>query len=134
MPKKGTGYDWGGSAPPEISPHSLAKHKILQEYVETYIQVLTKKAQGRDVFRLALVDGFAGGGEYTDSRANCHRPGSPLILLDAIRRAEVLVNENRTKKIKIDGHFWFIEKKPVNVKHLRHVLSRRTDLAIDRGH
>ncbi|HZF48589.1 MAG TPA: three-Cys-motif partner protein TcmP [Polyangiaceae bacterium] len=133
MPEKGKGYNWGGDAPPEISPHSLAKHRILKEYVETYIEVLTKRAHGKDVFRLALVDGFAGGGEYTDPRASCLQPGSPLILLDATRRAEVAVNAGRTKKLKIDGHFWFVEKNPINARYLRDVLSRRADLVIDRS-
>ena len=70
MPEKGKGYNWGGDAPPEISPHSLAKHRILKEYVETYIQVLTKRAHGKDVFRPRLwMDSQAEGSTQTRGRA-----------------------------------------------------------------
>src|SRR5450432_4389457 len=55
------------------------------------IQVLTV-TPGMDVFRINFVDGFAGGGEYQNSQTGVLGPGSPQILIDAVRAAEVAVS------------------------------------------
>ena len=54
-----------GEDPPLIRPHSLAKHRVLQAYLESYVATLTKNPR-QDRLRLTLVDGFAGGGRYLD--------------------------------------------------------------------
>jgi hypothetical protein len=63
-PKKDTHYIWiSGEEPPILGQHSIAKHRILKEYLEKYIKILTVNlAQER--LKLTLVDGFAGGGVY----------------------------------------------------------------------
>ena len=63
-----------GNSPPEIRPHSLAKHRVLRGYLERYVSVLTVKP-AQETLRLTLVDGFAGGGRYLDSRTKEERPG-----------------------------------------------------------
>jgi three-Cys-motif partner protein len=104
-------YDWSAGNIPQISPHSLAKHKILSEYVKRYIQILTNPMRGADDFVITLVDGFAGGGKYIDSSNSAvTHPGSPLILIDSVIEAELKINVGRTKKMKIDSSFIFIEK------------------------
>jgi three-Cys-motif partner protein len=123
MPKKA--YGWASDSIPEIAPHSLAKHRILREYVERYIRVLTAM-HGMDVFRLTLVDGFAGGGEYQDRQGHLV-PGSPQILIDAVRAAQVAVNVGRTKQLHIDARHVFVEKDPKVVAYLRALLTRRGD-------
>jgi three-Cys-motif partner protein len=130
MPSKQ--YGWGNGGIPEIAPHSLAKHRILREYVQRYIQVLTT-APGMDVFRITLVDGFAGGGEYEDRRTGVICPGSPQILIDAVRAAEAVVNASRNKPVKIDARFIFVEKDPAVVAYLREVLRKRGDQPNDDG-
>src|SRR5262249_24918722 len=125
MPKKEYGWEIGG-VPPPIEAHSLAKHRILSEYVQRYIHVLTA-TPGQDTFRLTLVDGFAGGGEYTDAQTKLLSPGSPLILLDAVRAAEVAVNATRTKKLRVDARFIFVDDKPKVLAHLGEVLRKRGD-------
>jgi three-Cys-motif partner protein len=125
MPKKE--YGWEDGSIPEIAPHSLAKHRILREYVQRYLQVLTSVAPGMDVFRLTLVDGFAGGGEYIDARTKIVQPGSPLILLDAVRAAETMINAARSKPLRIEANYVFIEKKRGVVAYLREVLKKRGD-------
>jgi three-Cys-motif partner protein len=122
MPKKE--YGWGQGDLPEIAPHSLAKHRILREYVETYIRVLTAKP-GIERLRLALVDGFAGGGEYVAQGSKLVHPGSPQILLDAVRTAEAAANVTRKKPVKIDARFYFVEKDAATAKYLDGVLQRR---------
>jgi three-Cys-motif partner protein len=125
MPKKE--YGWEDGSRPEIAPHSLAKHRILREYIQRYLQVLTSVAPGMEVFRLTLIDGFAGGGEYTDARTGIIQPGSPLILLDAVRIAEAAINATRSKPVRIDANYVFIEKKRGVAAYLREVLKKRGD-------
>lgn len=96
MPKKA--YGWSDGSTPEIAPHSLAKHRILREYIERYLRVLTARP-GIDKFRVTLVDGFAGGGEYFDPRKQLICPGSPQILIDAVRTAEACINKERNKPL-----------------------------------
>lgn len=52
-------YDWK-SGPAEIQQHSVAKLNVLEAYLTQYFQTLASLPQ-QDVFKLTLVDGFAGG-------------------------------------------------------------------------
>lgn len=124
MPKKS--YDWEAGSPPPIAAHSLAKHRILREYVETYVRVLTANPRWEHL-RLSVVDGFAGGGEYVNP-SGVLVPGSPLILMDAIRNAEKEVNAERRKPIAVDSRFFFVEKKKQNFDYLSATLTRRGDV------
>ena len=82
----------------------------------------------RERLRIAIVDGFAGGGEYEDEMVPGRiLPGSPQILVDAVREAEAVANVGRRKPVHVDATFHFIEKKPKTLAHLRHVLARRHD-------
>lgn len=80
-------YEWVDGA--KLEEHSRRKHKILREYVFDYLSVRCKLPQ-QERFRLAIVDGFAGGGRY-----QCGTPGSPLIFIEEIRRATEAVNTQR---------------------------------------
>src|SRR5437016_5461354 len=75
-----------GELPPEIRPHSLAKHRVIQNYLLRYVGVLTSNLKIPEL-RLTLVDGFAGGGVYRDWQTNEGRDGSPLLMLNAMREA-----------------------------------------------
>jgi three-Cys-motif partner protein len=109
-------YDWQiGATPPPLDDHSAAKHDVLRQYASTYVEVLTANPR-RDVLRLSIVDGFAGGGQYT--RGGIIVPGSPLIVLDELAAAEMRVNAQRTKPIKIDADFVFVERKKANHEFL----------------
>lgn len=61
MPKKS--YEWGtpGKEYPFIRQHSIAKHEILKAYLIEYFKTLTFNP-GREIIKLTLIDGFAGGG------------------------------------------------------------------------
>ena len=77
-------YDWIDGA--KLEDHSRRKHKILREYVYDYLAVRCSIPQ-QERFRLAIVDGFAGGGLY-----QCGTAGSPLILIEELKRAVEAVN------------------------------------------
>ncbi|AYG68166.1 three-Cys-motif partner protein TcmP [Rhizobium sp. CCGE531] len=80
-------YEWADGA--KLEEHSKRKHKILREYVFDYLTVRCRLPQ-QERFRLAIVDGFAGGGRY-----ECGTPGSPLIFIEELKRAVDAVNTNR---------------------------------------
>jgi three-Cys-motif partner protein len=80
-------YEWAAGA--KLEEHSRRKHKILREYVFDYLTVRCKRPQ-QERFRLAIVDGFAGGGRY-----QCGTAGSPLIFIEELKRAIESVNTHR---------------------------------------
>lgn len=115
-------HEWKlGSDPPLIRPHSQAKHRVLQAYLERYVSVLTSRIQ-QDSFRLTLIDGFAGGGRYLDSRTKEERSGSPLIMLEAMEHAAEEAQKLRTKQFHLDVQYIFIEKDREALDYLRQVL------------
>ena len=80
-------YSWASGA--TLEDHSRRKHKILGEYFAQYLGVRCQLPQ-QTQFRLAIVDGFAGGGRYA-----CGTPGSPLIFIEELRRAIDTINTMR---------------------------------------
>jgi three-Cys-motif partner protein len=80
-------YEWADGA--TLEEHSRRKHKILREYIFGYLTVRCKLPQ-QERFRLAIVDGFAGGGRY-----QCGTLGSPLIFIEELKRAVEAVNTQR---------------------------------------
>lgn len=111
-------YDWS-DGPATLGPHSLAKHTILREYIERYIPILTRG--GTVPLKLMLIDGFAGGGQYVvEGQGNTLHPGSPLILINAVRAAEARMNAvaGRKKPFSVDASYVFVEKDPTTHAYL----------------
>ena len=80
-------YTWADGA--HLDDHSRRKHKILREYFRQYLIVrCANPAQTK--FRLAVVDGFSGGGRY-----DCGTAGSPIIFIEELQRAVEAVNLRR---------------------------------------
>lgn len=122
-------YDWHiGNTPPNIELHSLAKHRVYEEYLLHYIQVLNSNPLIPE-FRISLIDGFAGGGVYTDSQGGSYL-GSPLRLIKVAEAAEVAVNTKRQSSgvranFKLHAEYFFIEKKRSNYDHLKWFLAEQ---------
>jgi three-Cys-motif partner protein len=72
-------YAWPDGA--VLLDHTRRKHKILREYIGRYLAVRCQLPQ-QTRFRVAIVEGFAGGGRY-----GCGAPGSPLIFIEELRAA-----------------------------------------------
>lgn len=116
-------YEWDpGSPPPKIQQHSIAKHDILRAYLSAYIQTLVSNPN-RERFRLALVDGFAGGGIYHHAQTGREVLGSPFIMLDAVKEADAIINTSRHKQVKLDIDYFFVEKDRAAAAYLRQVLT-----------
>jgi three-Cys-motif partner protein len=80
-------YSWENGV--KLEDHTKRKHKILREYLARYLVVRCALPQ-QTKFRLAIVEGFAGGGRY-----DCGSPGSPLIFLEELRAAAESFNLKR---------------------------------------
>lgn len=120
MAKKSTQFTWmPGAKPPRIEPHTDAKLRLLEAYLDRYFDVVCALPQ-MDVLRIAFVDAFAGGGLYR--REETHRLGSPLVMVDAVRRAEARVNSGRRKPLKIEAKFFFVDEDADAIEYLRHSL------------
>ena len=105
-----------GAEPPTIQSHTDAKLRLLEAYLDRYFDVVCAVPQ-MDVLRIALVDSFAGGGLFRGDEA--FRPGSPLVMIDAVRRAEVRVNTGRRKPLRIDAKFFFVDNDSNAIDYLR---------------
>lgn len=79
-------YAWNDA---KLDDHSKRKHKILREYFRQYL-ITRCQLPRREKFRLAVVDGFSGGGKYS-----CGSSGSPLIFVETLRESFIEINTAR---------------------------------------
>lgn len=118
-------YNWApGEAYPAIQQHSVVKHEILHAYLTAYIQTLISNPN-REEFRLALVDGFSGGGVYRHDTTGAEVLGSPFVMLQATKEAEFLVNKDRQKPVALNLDYFFIEADKGAATLLEHELKSR---------
>lgn len=80
-------YAWEEGA--RLEEHTKRKHRIVRQYAADYLKIRCQLPQ-QERFRLAIVDGFAGGGRYKDGE-----PGSPLIFIEELRSASIAFNADR---------------------------------------
>lgn len=125
MTKRGDKYKWQiGAAPPPIDQHSLVKHQIVREYLGRYIKVLMSNYNIEKLV-LSIVDGFAGGGEYTSPDGNGYSQGSPQIVVDTVTEQEALLNIGRDKPRKVDAKYYFVEQHRSTCAYLNALLAAK---------
>ena len=116
----GDKYAWSvGTPPPVLDPHSAAKHELVRSYLSEYIDILTSDPR-QDLLNITLVDGFAGGGQYTYQGGIV--PGSPLIFLQEIEVARARLDLRKRKQFRLNAEFVFVEQKRSNFEFLQSVL------------
>jgi three-Cys-motif partner protein len=111
-----------GDPPPDIRSHTVAKHRLYEEYLKRYVATVTKNPK-MEKLTLTLVDGLAGGNIYTDKQTGELRPGSPSIVLDSLAAAKLEAQERRTKPFTFDDHYIFIESDSEHFASLRATLA-----------
>lgn len=84
----------------EIEPHTIAKHKILENYLKAWFPIICSSNS-----RVNYIDGFAGPGKYSKGE-----PGSPIIAID--------VAKNHPAKLSSQINFIFIEHDEKRFEHL----------------
>lgn len=125
-------YDWSDlQNPPTIDPHSIAKHNIINQYIERYLEVKCSKIF-IDEFRVTIVDGFSGGGYYRDPEISSNiLHGSPVHLIRTIQAAEAKLQQLRIKPFKIHADYIFVEKERHAVNALRYYLNELENIPHD---
>ena len=107
---------------PRLEDHSKAKLDVLRSYLRCYYDRLGR-VHARDVFRLDVVDGFAGGGLFSYQGNTIS--GSPLVMLEELKAAEERLSSSRRKPLDFDVNHYFIDSNPQHIRHLQSVLSQR---------
>ena len=116
-------YTWHPhERPPPIEPHSKAKLSVLRSYLSAYFDRLSVYP-GQEVFKLDLIDGFAGGGLFLDG--NVPLPGTPLIMLEETSNAKTRLNRGRAKHLEFDCKYYFVERNAAHAAHLQTTLEER---------
>ena len=111
-----------GDPPPQIEEHSKAKLIVLRRYLHAYFDRLSVNPS-RENFRLDLIDGFAGGGTFSDGGEIIS--GTPLIMLEESEAAHDRLNRNRSKPLRFDFKYYFTDANALHATHLRAVLNER---------
>lgn len=114
-----TAFDWSPSQKPGIAEHSRAKLAIYNSYIKNYIR--ERVIVGMDRFRFNVVDGFCGGGSYQDGGQDTVL-GSPLIILEAVRQAEIELNVGRQKHLSIEMNLYCFDQSQDAINSLRATL------------
>jgi three-Cys-motif partner protein len=115
MAKKHYGWTLGASLP-TLGAHSLAKHQVFEEYTQRYIKILSPTPAKREL-NLSIIDGFCGGGEYNLDGATV--PGSPILLLGAVKKAETELAVARKHGFEVRADYFFIDRKKSHIEFLR---------------
>ena len=113
-------FIWGPDGDlPKIEDHTKRKLDVLKNYLDVYFDTVVRNP-AQDRLNITLVDGFSGGGAYSDGAGT--RAGSPLVLLNAVEEAAVRLNARREKPLEINARFIFVDDEPEHVAALRREL------------
>lgn len=103
-----------GSHLPEVQHHTKVKHRVLESYVQQWVETLTGNG-AHGVRVVTLVDGFCGGGMYRDGDSLWE--GSSIRM---IRQLEEGLNNVKQRKPyhELDYEFIFIDSEPEHTQCL----------------
>lgn len=104
---------------PAIEAHSDRKLSVIAQYLKVYFDTVVRDPR-MDNLNITLVDGFSGGGLYRGPSGD--RPGSPLVILNAVFEAQIRLNEGRQKPLSIDAVCHFSDEQREHVEFLRDVI------------
>lgn len=111
-----------GAPPPPIRPHTEAKLQLLRLYLNRYLQILSSNPLQKKL-TIDLVDGFVGGGVY--SGAGELVPGSPMVMLEAVAKADAAMNAGQRQHRHLDVCFHFVDNEPEHLAYLQDYLHRQ---------
>lgn len=119
-------YKWNISTGtyPQIDPHSKIKHKIIQDYIRSYITVVMSN-QMIPRIGISIIDGFCGGGIYKDDDGIGIHYGSPIIALETVRQTVAEINTLRKQDREVIAKYYFVDIKKDNIDYLNAVLNAK---------
>lgn len=94
----------------ERDPHTAAKHTLLRRYLMAWFPIMAKQFRAEGI---TFLDGFAGPGEYSNSKES-----SPAIAMAQALRREVVEQQTLTRLV-------FIEDDKRRAEHLETLLTER---------
>ncbi|BAY13484.1 three-Cys-motif partner protein TcmP [Calothrix sp. NIES-2098] len=120
MARNKTHWSADGSYLPEIQPHTKAKHKIYEDYIQRYIVTLCGNNRGKRK-TVTFIDGFCGGGMYLDpDNNNALWSGSPIRMIEIVANALDIVKRDKSKPdYELDVKFIFIDSEPDHLDCLK---------------
>ena len=97
----------------EGSPHTFAKHRILETYLKAWMAIMSRQSHklGISKAELLFVDGFAGPGRYARGE-----DGSPILALKSVL--------SHTHDFYVPISFLFIEEDPERHNTLQNVVNQ----------
>lgn len=117
---KGT-FRWSSDGSlPIIASHSDAKLNLLARYLDKYFTVVGANPR-MEKLHISFVDGFSGGGMYSTAHGD-ERPGSPLVILEAIRSALDRLNRDKRKELHISYKCYFVDANKKAISFLNKTL------------
>ena len=111
-----------GEPPPQIEEHSKAKLNVLRRYLRAYFDRLSVNPSRKE-FKLDLVDGFCGGGTFKDGGGT--ESGTPLVMIEESEAARERLNRGRSKPLRLDFKYYFVDADPFHTAHLQEALNDR---------
>lgn len=120
-------FEWAlDSSPQKIFAHSAAKHKLIKNYLDRYFDTVVPTPK-MERLQISLIDGFCGGGAFMNSSGETV-PGTPMIMLQAVKDAEERLNRDKHKKLEIDARYYFIDKSKAAIDYLQQEI-KKTEFA-----
>lgn len=124
MGRKAKKYKWEIGQPlPVLDEHSQTKHHIISDYLKRYVEVVMSN-YSMEKLSMTIVDGFSGGGKYSDALGQAVFDGSPFLILKALKEAEIAINIGSRKSRLIDAEYHFVEKEKSHLDFLNCELGR----------
>ncbi|MDB9437359.1 three-Cys-motif partner protein TcmP [Dolichospermum lemmermannii CS-548] len=123
MSNSDTKWSANGETIPEIEQHTKTKHLLTEQYVTDLIYTLHSTGR-RGVTNFTIIDGFSGGGIYNDRESHSIWFGSPIRLINAVRKG--YLKSERTYPLNVK--FIFIDKKKEHLECLKNFVMSQAGL------
>ncbi len=118
-------YDWEWpSTIPVLDDHSAVKHEILKIYIYNYLLIRTQNPRVRS-FKIAIIDGFCGGGLYSRPGHASDHEGSPLIVMRQVKKAFEDIQKKRSAPFELSPHFIFLDSREQHICFAKKLVKER---------
>ena len=119
MAKNETFWTSDGSHLPPIEPHTKAKHRLVEEYIQNWIVTLCGNNIGKRK-KVIIVDGFCGGGMYRDPDNQEMWAGSPIRIIQAVEKGLERVKKEKSKpNYELQAKYIFIDSSREHLESLK---------------